>query len=395
MKIRTFDKKIIELNLISKKNQTGWLALPALIDPHVHFRTPGHEYKENWITGALAAIAGGVTTVFDMPNNLPATIDTLSLKNKNEIVTAQLNKTGIPLRHHFYLGATPNNIEEIEKNKDKIIGIKMFMGSSTGNLLTDKIDEQEKIFQKAAPLNLIVAVHAEDEIEIKKNKEIIKNPRVADHSKIRSRLAASKALTQALSLGKKYGTKLYIYHISTKDEVELIRKAKSENIKVFAEVCPHHLFLREKDYAYLGAKAQMNPPLRTYTDQLALWQGIKDGTIDTIGTDHAPHTIAEKLKPYPLSPSGVPGIETYLPLLLNAYHEDKITLTKIVELTSANAKKIFNLPENNDLVIIDFNIKKKIRNKSLKTKCHWSPFAGWVLRGWPVYTILKNKIYKI
>lgn len=394
MQVKTFDKKTVELDIKPSKNQ-NLVALPALIDTHVHFRTPGQNHKENWITGAKAAIAGGVTTVFDMPNNVPATIDTTSLENKKQIIDLQLAQANIPLRHYFYLGATSNNIEEIEKNKNGMMGIKMFMGSSTGNLLTDKKEDQEKVFQKAAELNLVLAIHAEDESKINKNKNAVPNPQLTDHSKIRDREVATKALNQAIELAKKYGTKTYICHVSTKDEVALIRKAKSEQINIFAEVCPHHLFLNDRAYSYLGAKAQMNPPLRTQTDQLALWQGIQDGTIDVISTDHAPHTIAEKLQPYPLSPSGVPGIETYLPLLLNAYHDGKISLAKIVEVTSSNAKKIFGLPENNDLVVVDLNLKKKIRNKSLQTKCRWSPFAGWTLQGWPVYTVLKNKIYKI
>lgn len=369
------------------------VSLPALVDPHVHFRVPGGEQKENWETGARAAIAGGVTTVFDMPNTTPPTTSLELLRAKKKMIDEQLAQAGIPLHYGLWFGATADNLDEIRKAKDEIVGIKIFMGASTGNLLVDGKEDQKKIFALAAELGLIVAMHAEDNERIKNNELRIKNPTVADHSRIRSPEAAAKAVAQAINFSKQYGTKLYILHVSTAAELEMIRATKRTGVKVFAEATPHHLFLNTDAYKTLGAKAQMNPPLRSSTDQAALWGGLLDGTIDCIGTDHAPHLLSEKSWPYPQSPSGVPGIETILPLLLNAHHEGKISLEKIVELTSTNARKIFSLPKTDDWVIVDLALTKKVANKNLKTKCGWSPFDGWELTGWPVATMLGGKIY--
>ncbi|HBU06988.1 MAG TPA: dihydroorotase [Candidatus Magasanikbacteria bacterium] len=391
MLIKTWNNQTLELDLPEIKGNL--LALPALIDPHVHFRTPGSEHKENWQTGAQAAMAGGYTTVFDMPNNSPSTISTLALEHKKKIIDKQLDEINIPLNYYLYLGATPNNYTEFAKCKNEIIGVKLFMGASTGDLLVDKIEDQENIFKTCAELNLIVAVHAESEAVIKNNNVTMGQcNNVKDHSKIRSRDAAITAVSQAIKLAQKYNTKLYICHVSTKEEIELIKQAKLESIKIYAEVTPHHLFLSEDDYNHLGTLGQMNPPLRTKNDQKALWQAILDGTIDTIGTDHAPHTLEEKAKPYPNSPSGVPGLETTLPLLLNEFKNGKITLEKITELTHFNIQKIFNIPETNDLVIIDLDLEKEVTNENLKTKCGWSPFVGLSLRGWPIATILNQRV---
>ncbi len=408
MLVKTWDNKKIKCDLPEEFAELNLLALPALIDPHVHFRVPGGEHKEDWITGSAAALAGGVTTVFDMPNNSPSVTTLELLKQKKETVNKQLKKLGQKIRPYFYFGATPDNLDELEKVTNKIIGVKMCMGASTGNLLVSEKNAQKKIFQKCAKLNLVLAVHAEDDEIIRANSPIViptkvgisvptvipsvaeESLNVKHHSQIRSRTAATKAVAQVIELAKKYGTKLYILHVSTAEELKIIKAAKSAGVKVFAEVTPHHLFLDESAYEKLGAKAQMNPPLRTTADCAALWQGIADGTIDTIGTDHAPHTLAEKSLPYPQSPSGVPGIETCLPLLLNAWNNGKITLEKITQLTHFNIQKIFNLPETNDWVIIDRQLIKIVKNENLKTKCGWSPFAGWKLKGWPIKIIFNQ-----
>ena len=189
---------------------------------------------------------------------------------------------------------------------------------------------------------------------------------------------------------KKYKTKVYSLHTSTKEEIELVRQAKKLGISIFAEVTPHHLFLNENDLEQLGNLGRMNPPLRTAADQAALWEGIHDGTIDTIGTDHAPHTLAEKALPYSEAPSGVPGVETYLALLLNAHNNGKISLAEITRLTRTNIQKIFNLTDNNDTVTIDLDLIKTIKHQDMLTKCQWSPFTGKTLTGWPIATQIKD-----
>jgi dihydroorotase len=204
------------------------------------------------------------------------------------------------------------------------------------------------------------------------------------------------AVEKAIQLTRWYGTRLYILHTSTRREIDLIAGAKEEGLPVFAETTPHHLFLTINDYASLEGKAVMNPPLRSIEHREALFKAIKSGIIDTIGSDHAPHTLEEKARPYGSCPSGVPGIETTLPLLLEAYHQGLLSLKNIVDLTSLRAKEIFQLQDyTDDYVLVDLALARRVEEKQLKTKCQWSPFAGRLLRGWPVITLLKNRVYDL
>lgn len=369
----------------------GLTFLPGLIDPHVHFRTPGLDYKEDWRTAAAASIAGGYTTVFDMPNTLPPTITLELLQQKKSIIDSQLNEAGIPLRYELFFGADKNHLSQIPLVKNACIGIKVFMGCSTGNLVIDDDESLDAVFKIAAHENLIVAVHAEDEALMKEQKNKLKDRQdYPVHSEIRNIEVATTAIQKAISLTKKYGTRLYILHVSSGAELELIKKAKAEKLPVYGETTPHHLFLNDESYATLSGKAVVNPPLRSQNEHSSLLQGIHDGTIDTIGSDHAPHLVSEKEKPYGQCPSGMPGIETTLPLLLNAYHEKKLNLEEIVSLTSKRAQDIFNLKNHSDVVLVDLKKIEKVTEKNLKTKCGWSPFAGRTLTGWPVCTIVNG-----
>jgi dihydroorotase len=377
---------------------SGMLLLPGLIDPHVHFRVPGGEHKEDWKTAAQAAIAGGVTTVLDMPNNTPACITRELLEEKRRLIDAQLKEVGIPLRYGLYLGASERNLSEIENAEGLYVAVKVFLGQSTGDLLMSDPDAFADVCRSAASRGAIVAVHAEDERTMQENKKQFSHDDLRDvavHSKIRGRNAAIAAMTQAIATAKRYGTKLYILHASTKEEVELVRAAKRDGVQIALETTPHHLFLNEHAYATLGTKAQMNPPLRTPEDQDALWEGLRDGTIDTIGTDHAPHTLQEKAKPYGEAPSGVPGIETLLPLLLSAHRDGKISLERIVAVTRTNAEKFFRLEPNDDVVLVDMETPRTVMGARLKTKCAWSPFEGRTLVGWPVCTITSGRVFRV
>lgn len=397
--VKTLDGQIYTHQVDSSVDQVidgkGTLTLmPALIDPHVHFRTPGAEQKENWESGAQAAIAGGVATVFDMPNNNPPCNTREAMLAKMQQIDEQLSKIGIPLRYKLYFGVDENHVEEISFVKDLLVGIKIYMGASTGNLVMKNEKAIERAFQLAAQEDLIISVHAEDEKILQKQQALYANQSdPAVHSKIRDRSAAIKATEQAIALTEKYGGQLFVLHVSTKEELDLIRQAKRNELLVYAEVTPHHLFLTEKDYAQWGTLVQMNPPLRTQADQEALWEAIHDGTVDTIGSDHAPHLLQEKKLPYGQAPSGVPGIETTLPLLLNAYHEGKISLEKIIALTRFNIQDIFRLEPNSDVILVDMEKSQTVQNNLLKTKCGWSPFEGRTLKGWPVYTILQGKVF--
>ncbi len=373
---------------------TGLTLLPGLIDPHVHFRTPGLEHKENWQTGARAAIAGGITTVFDMPNTLPATITHKRVLEKKEIIENQLKEADIPLRYGLYLGADKKEFAQIAQAKSEVVGIKVFMGSSTGELLVDDEESLHTAFQCAAHNDLLLAIHAEDEQILRKQKALFKgenHPRI--HSKLRSREAAYAATKKALDLAELYRTRLYLLHIGTKEEVELIKNAKKRGVLVFAETCINHLFLTEELYETLGTKVQMNPPIRAQEDIECLWKAIGDGTIDTIGSDHAPHTLEEKKQPYGVAPSGIPGVETTLPLLLNAMHEGRLTLSQIVKLMHDKILEIFRLPPNEDFILVDLSREKHIEEKSLRTNVRWSPYSSWKLKGWPIYTVVQGRIY--
>lgn len=396
--INTVDGKKINLSIPSQQhfslNAEHLTLLPGLIDPHVHFRTPGLEHKEDWRTAAKACIYGGYTTVFDMPNVLPPTITEELLIEKKKIIDAQLVEVNIPLRYQLFFGADKNHFTEISKVKNQVIGIKVFMGCSTGDLVIDDDESLATVFKIAAEHNMLVAVHAEDEHLMQQNKQQFPLPQPYNiHSQIRSEEVARKAVSKAIELVKIYGTQLYILHVSTAAELTLIKQAKQAGLPVYAETTPHHLFLNTNDYTLLAGKAIMNPPLRSNEHQAALWQGIEEGVIDTIGSDHAPHTSEEKNQPYGCCPSGVPGIETTLPLLLNAYHKKFITLDKIIKLTSANAKKIFGLTDVEDFVLVDLNKRQTVDDNKLQTKCRWSPFNGKELQGWPVYTIVNDRIF--
>jgi dihydroorotase len=367
----------------------GKYLLPGLVDPHVHFRTPGNPEKEDWITGSRAALAGGVTTVIDMPNTKPPTIDASSLALKR----AMVSKTAM-VNFGFFAGATNDNVEVVKAMKG-IAGVKIFMGSSTGSLLVDDKAALEKYMQSG----LICALHAEDEGCIKEAQAKYEGREdAAVHSLARPPECAAKAVKQALTLAKKYGTDVHICHASTKAELDVIREFKNEHVSV--EVTPHHLFLNTSNYDEYGNVIKVNPPIRDASDQAALWEGIKDGTVTMIGTDHAPHLMKEKELPYSQAPSGLPGVQTSLPLMLSAVNQGKLTLEKVVELTSYNparrfgikGKGIIEVGADADLVVVDLEMEEKVCHNFLWTKVNWSPFHGWRLTGWPIMTFLNGEL---
>lgn len=368
--------------------------LPALIDPHVHFRVPGGEHKEDWKTAALAAVRGGVTMVCEMPNNSPPCTTLERLLAKKKLIDSQLLESGIPLRYGLYFGADRESLDEISKVSHEAVALKIFMGCSTGGLVIESDEDLNTSFRLAKEAGLLVAVHAEDEAILKLAKSRYTgatNP--AYHSKIRPREAAMRAVEKALNLCAKYQTPLYILHMSTKEELELVRQAKQSGLPVYAEATTHHLFLSEEDYKIHGTYVQMNPPLRTWEDQEALWEGLRDGSIDTIGTDHAPHTRKEKNLPFGQAPSGIPGVETLLPLMLDAVSKGRLSLKRLSELTRYTILKMFHLPANDDVVLVDLDLVKEVREEELASKCGWTPYRGRRLRGWPLYTVLRGKVF--
>lgn len=373
--------------------------LPALIDPHVHFRVPGGEHKEDWKHAACAALRGGVTTVCEMPNNNPPCTTLERLIEKKKLIEAQLQEADIPLRYQLYFGADKAHLDQITLVKRMCPALKIFMGCSTGGLVIDTDEELDAAFRLAKEAGMLVAVHAEDEALLQVAKQRYSGAGAGSdigfalHSKFRPKEAAIRAVEKALALCARHHVPLYVLHMSTQEELELVRQAKKAGLPVYAEVTTHHLFLSENDYALYGGFVQMNPPLRTVDDQEALWEGIRDGTIDTLGTDHAPHTIEEKKLPFGKAPSGIPGVETLLPLMLDAVAQGRLGLKRLMELVRFNSEKIFKLTSHDDMVLVDLELEKEVIAEELASKCGWSPYCGRLLKGWPMYTILKGHVY--
>ena len=330
----------------------GKIILPGIIDPHVHFREPGLEYKEDFFTGSCAAAAGGVATILDMPNTQPATTTLELLNQKRELAKKAIVNYG------FHFAAARDNLEEIRKTKG-VASIKVFMNVSTGNLMIEDDAVLRRIFETAK----VLSVHAEAENVLK-----------------------------AIDMVKNTKNKLYLCHITTENELLTIKKNK--NSRIYTEVTPHHLFLTSEDDK--NGFFKMKPILKSKKDQDFLWKNINK--IDAIGSDHAPHTIEEKQKED--FPYGVPGVETSLALMLDAVNKKRVSLGKVVEMMCHNPAKIFNLRGKGfikegfdaDLTVVDMNFEKEVRNENLFTKCKWSPFNGKILKGWPVMTVVGGNI---
>jgi dihydroorotase len=369
---------------------TGLVLLPGIIDPQVHFREPGLEHKEDLTTASYACAKGGVTSFLEMPNTKPLTITQAALDDKLD----RASRKSI-VNYGFFIGATPANLPDI-RTATPTCGIKVFMGSAHGDLLVDTAVALEPIFAQG---DRLIAVHAEDQARINQRKqEFAGSTDPAVHSQIQDDIAALNATKLALQLSEKYQRRLHILHLSTAIEVEYLRQHKPA--WVTAEVTPQHLMLNTDAYAQIGTLAQMNPPLRSHHDNEVLWAGLLDGTIDFIATDHAPHTLAEKAKGYPNTPSGMPGVETSLPVMLTQAVAGKCSIEQVSNWMSTAVAKAFNIPNKGqiavgydaDLVLVDLENYHPVERKDLQTKCGWSPFEGWNLTGNPVYTIVNGNV---
>jgi dihydroorotase len=396
--VTALDGKITDLVIPSATEQVinaaGLTAMPAVIDPHVHFRTPGMEYKEDWTTASRAAINGGCTMVFDMPNTLPPTVTEALLIDKKTLIHAQLEQIGIPLRYELFFGADKDHLAQIPLVKNQVIGIKVFMGCSTGNLVIDDDESLHAVFSLAADNDMLVAVHAEDEqMMVERKQKYFDASSYACHSQIRNIDVAVRAVDKAVSIAKQYGTRLYVLHVSSAEEIAVIKAAKNSGVKVYAETTPHHLFFDTSAYQTLQGRCVVNPPLREKSHHTAIINAIHEKVIDTIGSDHAPHTREEKDKPYGQCPSGMPGIEFMLPILLDAHHQGIFSLQEIAALTSQNARNIFRIADYQDWVLVDLG--KTATVATTASKCGWSPYMGLQFTGWPQYTIMKGQVYSL
>ncbi len=384
----------IESSITAKTDEAidanGLLLLPGVIDPQVHFREPGKEYKEDLASGSRAAVKGGVTSFLEMPNTDPPTTTQAALDDKlRRAASRSVANFG------FFIGATADNLDELNR-ATPTCGIKIFMGASTGSLLVDKPEDLERIFAGGTRL---IAVHAENEARIRaRQAQFAGRHDHAVHSDIRDAECARKATELALSFSKKYRRRLHILHLSTREEADLLRRDKPA--WVTAEVIPNHLLLNLADYAKHGTRVQMNPPIRAQEDNTVLWRALHDGVIDFIATDHAPHTLAEKARPYPESPSGMPGVETSLPLLLTEMAAGRCTLDEIQKWMCWGPAVAYGIPNKGkildgwdaDLTLVDMNTRKTVRDEDMFTKVRWSPFHGRDLTGWPIYTIVNGRV---
>lgn len=369
---------------------SGLTLLPGVIDPQVHFREPGLEYKEDLFTASSACARGGVTSFLEMPNTRPLTVTQAALDDKLQRAAQRCL-----VNYGFFIGATPENLPDLQ-TATPTPGIKIFMGSMHGPLLVDDQEALEAIF---AAGDRLIAVHAEDRARIEERRQMFKGiTDPAIHSQIQDNQAALIATQRAMALSKKYQRRLHILHMSTGEEAELLRQDKPS--WVTAEVTPQHLLLNVSAYETIGTLAQMNPPLRSPRDNEILWQALLDGVIDFIATDHAPHTLEEKGKEYPNTPSGMPGVETSLPLMLTQAVQGRCTVAQVANWMSAAVAKAYKIPKKGaiapgcdaDLILVDLNTYRPVLRSELLTKCGWSPFEGWNLTGWPVFTIVGGKV---
>jgi dihydroorotase len=373
---------------------TGLTILPGVIDSQVHFREPGLTHKEDLYTGTLGAIAGGVTSIFEMPNTKPNTSTREKLEEKLNLAAAKAK-----CDYAFFIGATNDNpptLEELTRIPG-CSGVKIFMGSSTGDLLVAEDKYLEAIFANVrhAP----ISVHCEDEFILKARQPIAaagRHPRV--HPLWRDESSALSATTRIVAIAKKYRRGVHILHVSSKAEMEFLAKNKDT---ATVECLPQFLTLSAPEcYERLGTYAQMNPPVREKFHQDALWKALHAGVIDVLGSDHAPHTRAEKALPYPQSPSGMTGVQTLLPIMLNHVNQKRLSLEQLVPLISTNPARIFGAKDKGaiavgkdaDLTFVDMKKDKVISNSWIKSKVGWTPYDGMKVQGWPVLTMIRGQI---
>lgn len=373
----------------------GKLVLPGLIDPQVHFREPGLEHKEDLASGSLAAIAGGVTSFCEMPNTRPATVDPQLLADK-----LQRAQNRVHCDHAFFVGATAQNADKLGEYEQLpgCAGVKIFMGSSTGDLLVPDDETIERVLRSGSRR---VAVHAEDEPRLRQRYAALREgATVVQHPDVRDVECALRATTRLLDLAEKTRRKVHVLHISTQEEVDLLRQRALGDL-VTAEVTPNHLFLHAPDcYRTYGSLAQMNPPVRDLRHRDALRQALKDGVLTCIGSDHAPHTLEEKHKAFPNTPSGIPGVQTILPLLLTAVRDGWLTLSDVVRVTSSGPAKVYGIAGkgdlepgcDGDLVVVDQDERGPLRLEWLRSRAGYSPYVGWDLCGWPQVVVLRGRI---
>ncbi len=361
----------------------GLHLLPGVVDDQVHFREPGLTHKEDLYTATRACAKGGVTSFLEMPNTNPTTTTCERLAQKLDLAAGKCL-----VNFGFYIGATPSNTQELVQAR-RTPGIKIFIGSSTGDLLVDEQAALEQIFSETT---LPICAHCEDETTVRANRDALQGGKTfRDHSRIRDERAAVIAVQRSIDLAFRHNHRFHVLHVSTGAETELLRDHRG---LITGEACPHHLFFNVDDYDRLGSLVQMNPSIKTAADNAALWTALRDGRLQVIATDHAPHTLDEKRQPYPKSPSGLPAVENSLALMLDSVSRGLCTLDQVVHWMCDAPARVWDLVGKGriapnydaDLVLVDLNKSQTIRDAEQETKCRWSPWDGVTLTGWPVRT---------
>ncbi|WP_204602021.1 dihydroorotase [Paremcibacter congregatus] len=370
---------------------TGLHLLPGVIDTQVHFREPGAETKEDLESGSRAAVMGGVTAVFEMPNTSPATTTAKALADK---VKRGTNRMWCDFA--FYMGASAKNAKRLDKLErlPGCCGVKIFMGSSTGDLL---VSDDQMLADILSNGTRRIAIHAEDEDRLLERKSLSEDGGVAQHPVWRDKDTAYKATDRILDLARRTGRRIHVLHVTTEDEMALLAAYKDV---ATVEVTPQHLILSAPEcYAQLGTYAQMNPPIRDEKERIGLWKALSVGIVDVLGSDHAPHEKEMKDLPYPQSPSGMPGVQTMLPLMLDQVNKGVLSIERLMDLTSAGPARVFNIAGKGrlavgydaDITLVDLKKKWTIDEDWLQSKCGWSPFTGRQITGKPVGTIVRGK----
>jgi dihydroorotase len=369
---------------------TGLHILPGVIDSQVHFREPGAEHKEDLETGSRAAVMGGVTCVFEMPNTKPLTTTAEALADK---VTRATHRMFCDFA--FYVGGTHKNASDLAvlERLPGAAGVKVFMGSSTGDLL---VEDDAGVGAILAATSRRAAFHSEDEMRLRARigEQVPGDP--ASHPRWRDVEAARLCTERLLRLARRHGKRVHVLHISTKEELPLLAAHRD---LATVEVTPHHLTLSLDNDAGLGTRLQMNPPVRGLAHQAALWKALNSGLVDVLGSDHAPHTLDEKAKPYPQSPSGMPGVQTLVPIMLDHVNKGRLSLERFVDLTSHGPQRIFGIAGKGriaegydaDFTIVDMKARRRIANSWIESRCGWTPYDGKEVVGWPMGTLVRGR----
>ena len=394
--IGVIDEKIAEIGQLSnfdaaeKINCRGLHILPGVIDTQVHFREPGMPHKEDLESGSRSAVLGGVTAVFEMPNTDPLTSTPEALADK-----VRRGRDRMHCDFAFWVGGTHENarsLAELERLPGAA-GVKVFMGSSTGSLL---IADDAGIAEVLSHTRRRVAFHSEDEDRLIERKHLRRDGDPSSHPIWRDVETAVKSTRRLIKIAQDKGALIHVLHVTTEEEIELLAQCKDI---ASVEVTPHHLTMDETDYQRIGALAQMNPPVRSARHREALWRGVTQGIVDVIGSDHAPHTLEEKAQPYPHSPSGMTGVQTIVPLLLDHMNAGRVSLERLVDLTSAGPARLFGIAQKGrvavgydaDLTIVDLKRRETIRNSWIGSRVGWTPYDGKTVNGWPIGTVVRGR----